>query len=221
MALGRIDEAHPEVSSRVRWTLSRNFVTNFVTRRVRRGNEFRNATRKRGNFVTLFVTPSISALARRTIGIVARAAAAARWGIPQIPKRFDRRSDDFLCGAATSERFDHRVNQKWGVSSAIPHVSPRAGTRSSAKLRYAGLKNGFWTAAAGASSATLRCGCHCHTSPLSSGTERTSGGRIGVPGEARTVVKATWTPADSTTTIGVGSEWTTYVAMSYLAEALR
>ena len=40
--------------------------------------------------------------------------------------RLDRRSDDFLCGAGTSERFDDRVNQKWGVSSAIPQISPRA-----------------------------------------------------------------------------------------------
>jgi hypothetical protein len=32
VALGRIDEAHPEVSSRVRPTLDRNFVTIFVTR---------------------------------------------------------------------------------------------------------------------------------------------------------------------------------------------
>jgi hypothetical protein len=48
-------------------------------------NEFRNATRTRGNFVTLFVTPSISALARHTIGIVARAAAAPGVGKQNSP----------------------------------------------------------------------------------------------------------------------------------------
>jgi hypothetical protein len=30
------------------------------------------------------------------------------WGILKCPKRFDRRSDDSLCGTGTSERFDIR-----------------------------------------------------------------------------------------------------------------
>jgi hypothetical protein len=42
----------------------------------------------RGNFVTTFVTPSPSLHARRTVGIVARAASLARWGILKFPTRF-------------------------------------------------------------------------------------------------------------------------------------
>jgi hypothetical protein len=48
---------------------------------------------------------------------------AVRWGAVghfEMPSRFDRRSDDFLCGTGTSERFDDRVNQKSGTSSASP-----------------------------------------------------------------------------------------------------
>jgi hypothetical protein len=106
MALSRIKEAAAEVldrhetkqaSSRVRRTLDRNFVTNLVTRRL--------------NFVTNFVTPSISALARGTIGMLAWSAAAVGWGIAKFPTRFDRRSDDFLCGTGISERCDNLREQ--------------------------------------------------------------------------------------------------------------
>jgi hypothetical protein len=81
--------------SRVEEARHRNFVTNFVTRRV--GD---------GNFGTNFVTPSISALARRPIGIFAHPVLAP-WGILNCPTRFDRRSDDFLCGTGASEQFDN------------------------------------------------------------------------------------------------------------------
>ena len=64
------------VSSRVRWTLDRNFVSNFVTRRLNFVTNFVTQRVRHGNFVTNFVTASISALARRPIGIFARPAFA-------------------------------------------------------------------------------------------------------------------------------------------------
>ena len=63
-SLGR-HETKP-VSSHVRWKLSRNFVANFVT-------------------VTNFVKPPISALARGAIGMLARPASAAQWGLAKLP----------------------------------------------------------------------------------------------------------------------------------------
>jgi hypothetical protein len=71
----------------------------------------------------LLVPPPVSfrgALASRVIGVLAPPASLARWGIAKFPTCLDCGSDDFLCGCGTSERFDDRVNQKWGMSSAMP-----------------------------------------------------------------------------------------------------
>jgi hypothetical protein len=54
------------------------------------------------------VNVPVSTLARRVIAILAPPASLARWGIPKIPTRLDRRSDDFLCGTGTSEGFNDR-----------------------------------------------------------------------------------------------------------------
>jgi hypothetical protein len=89
MALTRLLKAGAEV-------ISRNFVSNFVPRRL--GSLI---------FVSNFVTPSPRTLACRVIGILAPPASLARWGVLQFPTRFDRRSDHFLCGTGTSERFDN------------------------------------------------------------------------------------------------------------------
>jgi hypothetical protein len=66
--------ASPSITSRVRWTLHRNFVTNFVTQGLNFVTNFVTHRVRRGNFVTNFVTPSISAPPRRVINIRVRIA---------------------------------------------------------------------------------------------------------------------------------------------------
>jgi hypothetical protein len=100
--------ASPSITSRVRWTLHRNFVTNFVTQGLNFVTNFVTHRVRRGNFVTNFVTPSISAPPRRVIYILARPASLAPWGILKCPTCPNRGSDDFLCGTGTSERLDNR-----------------------------------------------------------------------------------------------------------------
>jgi hypothetical protein len=83
---------------------------NCVTRRVKRGNFVMYFVMRRvgdGNFVMYFVTPLPRALACRVIGILTLPAPLAPWDILKCPSRPNRRSDDFLCGAGTSERFDN------------------------------------------------------------------------------------------------------------------
>jgi hypothetical protein len=64
-----------------------------------------------------------------------RACAAARRGAlgnSQIPSRFDRRSDDFLCGTGTSERFHDRRDQVGDGHLPIPLCPQGCSRRASA-----------------------------------------------------------------------------------------
>src|SRR5215831_12022198 len=56
-----------------------------------------------------FVRRSARSLARRVIGMLAPPASLARWGVPKVPTRLDRRSDNFLGSASTYERVNDRI----------------------------------------------------------------------------------------------------------------
>jgi hypothetical protein len=69
------------------------------------------------------------------VGVQAGAPATAPWGIPKSPTSLDHRSDDFLCGAGTSEGFDDRTKRRGDRH----RPSPRSASSSTSSTNISNL----------------------------------------------------------------------------------
>jgi hypothetical protein len=83
------------------------------------------------NFIACFLPLAIGPIAQCHVGVLARPALGALWGILECPKCPNRRSDNLLGGAATYESFCNFVAQAGARHEACPTLPQgRAGATS-------------------------------------------------------------------------------------------